>query len=378
MSDAVRLVADHPRGRVLLLSNSAWNLANFRRPVIEALVGAGHEVVAAGTADGSETLLTALGARFVPLPIDAGGTSPLADARLFANIVGLLRREGPDALLTFTVKPNIYGCLAARLLRLRAIPTVSGLGSAFIGGGRVAAIVERLFRAALASTPTVFFQNGDDRDLFVARGLVAPAKTRLVAGSGIDLDRFRPPPADPPLPFRFLFIGRMLKDKGLEELAEAARIMRTDGVEARIALLGGSGGTNPSAVPESVLARWDADDLFDRLGSTDDVRPHIAGAHCVILPSYREGLPRSLLEGAAMARPLVATDVPGCRDLVVDGETGLLCAARSGPDLARAMRAMIALGPERRAAMGAAGRALVERQFDQRLVAAAYLEALRR
>lgn len=366
------------RGPVLLVSNCAWNLAHFRRPIIEALVAAGEDVLAAAAPDGSEHGLVALGARFHPLPVDAGGTSVVADLKLLAAIRQLVRRERPRALLSFTVKPNVYGPIAARMAGVPAIATISGLGSSFLGGGPTSRIVERLYRFALSSADRVFFQNGEDRDLFVRRSLVRDGQCALVPGSGIDLAAFRPPEREPGMPLRFLFIGRMLRDKGLVELAEAALLNRAAGLDVRVGLLGGDGGDNPSAVPQGELARWEADGLVECLGRTEDVRPHIAAAHCVVLPSYREGLPRSLLEGAAMARPLIATDVTGCRDLVEDGVNGLLCAPRSASDLARAMRQMAELPIDRRAAMGRAGRRLVEQRFDQRIVADAYLQALAR
>ena len=361
------------RQTILFVSNTAWNLANFRRPLIEAFVARGDKVICAASPDAHERSLLVLGAEFEPLAVDAGGTSPIADGRLLLSLVAFIRRLRPDTVFSFTIKPNIYAAIAARRCGVRVIPTVSGLGSSFLGGGLTAAITNRLYRQALRPLDTVMFQNGDDRDLFVVRGLVDPSAPVLVRGSGIDLDRFRAPATPPPAPFRFLLIARLLRDKGLTEYAEAARRLRSENVDARLQLLGPDGGTNPSAVPMALVERWVADGTIDYLGSTDDVRPAIAGARCIVLPSYREGLPRSLLEGAAMSRPLIATDVPGCRDLVSDGINGLLCAPRSADDLARAMNAMLAASDRERAAMGAAGRKLVEEQYDQRLVADAYL-----
>lgn len=363
---------------ILLVSNRAWNLANFRRPIIESFLAEGYRVVCAGGRDGHEDALRDLGAEFVPLPVDAAGRSPLADARLLLALIALLRRDRPSALLTFTIKPNIYGLLAARACAIPAIPTISGLGSSFLGGGLTGAIAARLYRVALAHAKSVVFQNADDRDLFAGRGLVDREACRLVPGSGIDLGHFRPAPIETAGQVRFLLIGRLLRDKGLEEYVAAARLLRSQGARARFALLGPDGGNNPTAVPMTDVERWDADGTIDYLGASDDVRPHIAAAHCVVLPSYREGLPRSLLEGAAMARPLIATDVPGCRDVVDNGVNGLLCAPRSAADLARAMGEMLGLDDAARGAMGRAGRRMAEKLYDQRLVAAAYLEEVAR
>jgi glycosyltransferase involved in cell wall biosynthesis len=363
---------------ILLSSNSSWNLVNFRKPVIDALVGAGYRVIAAAPPDGHETKLEALGVLFCPLNMRASGTSPTEDARLLLDYIRLLRAQRPAMFFGFTAKPNIYGSLAARLLGIPVVATISGLGSAFLKGGPLGMLLLGLYRAALGGARAIMFQNPADRDLFIARRIARPEQARLVAGSGIDLDRFRPEPSRADDGFRFLLIARLLLDKGIAEFVDAARIVRRTHSDVRFQLLGGPGGDNPSAVPESELARWAAESMVEQLGVSDDVRSQIAAADCIVLPSYREGLPRSLLEGAAMARPLIATDVPGCRDVIEDGVTGLLCEVRSARSLADAMERMLAMTAGDRAAMGEAGRRKVEAEFDQRLVAKTYLEELAR
>ena len=236
-----------------------------------------------------------------------------------------------------------------------------------------------LYRWSLRKSARVFFQNPHDRALFVGRRLVRAGQVGLLPGSGIDLERFRPRSRPRPAsqPFRFLFVGRLLRDKGLVEYADAARLLRPRWPDVEFAILGFAGSDNRSAVPIAEVERWRAEGLVDYLGDIDDVRPFLAEADCVVLPSYREGLPRSLLEAAAMAIPLVATDVPGCRDLVTHGDNGLLCEVRSAASLAAAMEAMLKLDPSERQAMGQRGRARVERDFDQAIVVDAYLEAVR-
>lgn len=364
--------------KILLSSNSAWNLANFRKPIIEAFVAAGYEVVVAAPADGEIDRLGAMGARFRPIRMRGAGTSPVEDVRLLFDYFRMLRTERPAMFLGFTAKPNIYGSLAARWTGTPVAATISGLGSAFLKGGLLGGVLLTLYRLALGRARTVFFQNPADRDLFIARGIVRSGQVRLVAGSGIDLDRFAPVPAGGHGEFRFLLIARLLLDKGVAEFVEAARIVRGRHPHARFQLIGAPGDDNPSAVPKSELARWAAESIVEQLGVKDDIRPHIAAADCVVLPSYREGLPRSLLEGSAMARPLIASDVPGCRDVVDHGVSGLLCDVRSAESLAAAMERMLGMSPGERAAMGAAGRRKVETQFDQRLVAEAYLAEIER
>ncbi len=363
---------------VVIGANCAWNIVNFRGALIEGLRTAGWRVIALAPDDGSAAGLSALGAEFVPIRIDSSGTSVLRDAQLFADYWAVLRRLRPRAFLGFTVKPNIYGSLAARLLGVRTINNISGLGTAFMGPGPLNWLVSRLYRLALARSARVFFQNPDDLDLFVAKGLVRPGQAARIPGSGVDLERFRPSAAPRPdgRPFRFLFVGRLLRDKGLVEYAEAARRLRPRWPKVDFAVLGFAGSDNRSAVPIAEVERWQDEGIVTYLGDTADVRPFLADADCIVLPSYREGLPRSLLESAAMARPMIATDVPGCRDVVTDGENGFLCEARSAESLASAMEKMLRLDPAERADLGLRARERVEREFDQALVVRAYLEAL--
>jgi glycosyltransferase involved in cell wall biosynthesis len=311
------------------------------------------------------------------MEMDRSGMNPFADASLIVRYFRLLRDLRPSAYLSFTIKPNIYGALAAKLAGVPAIPNVSGLGTAFISGGLLASFVGALYRLAFAKCDVVFFQNPDDRDLFVARRIVSFERTRLLPGSGIDLDRFAPaaPLADgPPV---FLFVGRLLADKGVREFVEAAQLTRARHRDARFQILGGLDPDNRTAVGKDELDRWIANGVIEYLGPTDDVRPHIAAASAVVLPSYREGLPRSLLEGGAMAQPLIATDVPGCREIVKDGVTGLLCQVRSASSLAGAMARFAEMGVDQRQALGDAARAKVEAEYDERVVIDAYLEVLK-
>lgn len=357
----------------MVVANTAWNLAHFRRAVIERLVAEGFRVVAAAAPDGSEQQLAALGAEFRPLPLEATGRSPLADLKLLAALVRLLREVRPRAMLSFTVKPNIYGALAARLTGTPAISTVTGLGSSFLSGGALEKLVRSLYRLAFSNVRAVMFQNSADREHFVRSRLVAADRARVIGGSGIDLERFRPEPLPEGKRFTFLLVGRVLRDKGVVEYADAARILRDSGVEAVFRIVGDRRPDNPSVVPEREVERWIADDIIEHHPPVDDIRPQIAAADCLVLPSYREGLPRSLLEGMAMARPLVASDVPGCNEVVENGVNGLLCEPRSAASLAEAMRAMLGLNPAERQEMGRRGRMIAEARFDEKQVAAAYM-----
>ena len=324
--------------------------------------------------------LATLGCRFVALPMDNQGTNPWRDTFLLFRFWLLLRRERPAAFLGYTVKPNIYGSLAANFLGIPVVNNIAGLGAVFIRNGWLVRVVRVLYRAALKHSSKVFFQNEDDLRLFIAYGLVNPAITGLLPGSGINLQRFSPVDEVAQKPhkvFRFLLIARMLRDKGVGEYVEAARRLRQEGFDVECCLLGFLDVQNPAAISRAEMEAWVASGDVRYMGVSDDVRTEIAEADCVVLPSYREGTPRTLLEAAAMGMPIVTTDAVGCREAVDDGVNGFLCKVGNAADLARCMKKMLALDSAQRAAMGAAGRRKMEQQFDEKIVIERYLEALR-
>jgi glycosyltransferase involved in cell wall biosynthesis len=367
--------------KIVLSINAAWNIVNFRLGLIRGLQEAGHEVIAVAPADAASARLEALGIAFHPIAMDKKGLSPARDLALFWSYRRLLRRLRPDMFLGYTAKPNIYGSLAAQSLGMKVVNNVSGLGTAFIRGGWLLSVVSALYRIAFRRSATVFFQNPEDLDLFVGKGLVRQAQAGLLPGSGIDLVQFQPPPprsADTGEPFRFLLVGRVIRDKGVLEYVEAARRLRPRWPGVRFQLLGFLDAENRTAISRGEVEGWIAEGLIDYHGAADDVRPHLAAADCVVLPSYREGLPRTLLEAAAMARPLIGTDVPGCRHIVHDGVNGLTCAVRDPASLAAAMERMLEAGAGQRTAWGQAARAIAERDFAEDVVIRRYLDAIER
>jgi glycosyltransferase involved in cell wall biosynthesis len=364
------------RRHVLFIANTAWNLANFRRPIITALLSRGDMVTAIAGADGAEAQLLSMGCRFEPLMIDSKGTNPLKDAGLAFTLSRHLAALRPDIILCFTIKPVIYGSLAARWRGITVINTITGLGTAFIADTWITRIVQRLYRLVLPGPQPVVFQNGDDLALFRARRLIGGNPVTVVPGSGVDLSSFGFVPLPKQGPVTFLMIARLLGDKGVREYAEAARQVGRTHQNVRFQLLGPLGVANRTAIAQSELRDWVAEGTIDYRGETDDVRPFIAAAHCAVLPSYREGMPRVLLEAAAMGRPLIATDVTGCREVVVEGSNGFLCRVRDAGDLALKVEAFLALPPDVRRRMGEASRALAMRCFDARGVAATYLQLI--
>jgi glycosyltransferase involved in cell wall biosynthesis len=362
---------------ILISINAAWNIVNFRRGLVGALLGAGYRIVAVAPEDGYGGSVAAIGAEFHSLRMDRQGVSPARDLLLLLRYYRMLRRLGPDIFLGYTPKPNIWGSIAAHALGIRVINNVSGLGTAFIRPGALMRIVVALYKVAFHRSRTVFFQNEEDLALFLGRKIVRRGQARLLPGSGIDLEKFAAAdPAEEEGRFAFLLIARLLWDKGVGEYVEAARLVRAEAPGVQFRLLGFLDVANRTAVPRSDVESWVEEGLIDYLGESDDVRPHIAAAGCVVLPSYREGLPRTLLEGAAMARPLIATDVPGCRQVVDHESNGLLCTVRDARSLADAMLAMLRMSPEERKAMGAAGRRKVEMEYDEKIAIERYLEAI--
>ena len=367
-----------PGPTLLVSANSCWNIVNFRAGLIGALQGRGYRIVVAAPDDEYRLKVEKLGVEFVAVPINSPGISVVEDLQLLARYARVFRQLKPFAFLGFTAKPNIYGSLAARLAGVKVINNISGLGTVFIKRGPLTALVTQLYRFALRGSSAIFFHNRDDLELFVGKRIARRDRAQLLPGSGVDLERFKPRPAEAEAGglFRFLMVGRLLWDKGVAEYVEAARIVRRSHPDARFQMLGRLGADNRTAVPSAVVERWRAEGVIDYLGESDDVRTAMEQADCIVLPSYREGLPRALLEGSAMSKPLIATDVPGCRDVVEDGRTGYLCAERSADSLADAMLKMIGTSANERLRMGELGRRKIEQEYCETRVIDKYLEAL--
>ena len=367
------------RPKLVLAANDGWNIVNYRKGLIAALEAAGYDLCVIAP-DGPHTEeIRQMGAEFIPISMSPRGRSPLADLRLLKAYAKVLRDIRPAALLGFTAKPNIYGSIAARLVGVPAINNISGLGTVFARRSWLTALVSNLYRIALRQSAKVFFQNGDDRALFERMGLVQGGQSGLLPGSGVDLAHFAPVDRHPDGgPFTFLLAARLLWEKGVGEFVEAARRLRSEGLEARFQILGIVEPDSSAAVSRAQLQQWQDERVIAYLGSADDVRPAYASADCVVLPSYyREGVPRVLLEASAMGVPGITTDMPGCRDAVEDGTTGFLCEPRSVDSLKDTMTRMLDLSPDERLRMGAAAKAKMEREFNETLVHRAYLDALR-
>ena len=366
--------------KILISLNTAWNLLNFRAGLIGGLISSGYEVVAVAPKDEYVVKLKLLGCRFVHLEMDNQGTRPIRDLLLLWRFFRLLKSEKPDLCLFYTVKPNVYGSLASSFCGIPFINNVSGLGAVFIQGGWLRRFVSALYRLAFRNSNRVFFQNRDDLGLFLENKLVKVVLTDVLPGSGINLHRFTPAydtdRESLNFPFRFLLIARMLKDKGVVEFVNAAQLLKKSGVKAEFCLFGFLDVQNPAAISSEQMKEWSDQGFVKYLGVSDDVREHIASADCIVLPSYREGTPRTLLEAAAMGKPIITTNVVGCKEVVEHGVNGFLCEVKNAQDLALKMKEMLLLSDDQKRLMGEKGRLKMEKEFDETIVIQKYLHAI--
>lgn len=348
--------------------------ANFRAGLIKALVAEGHSVTVLAPLDSYSKRLTAMGCEVIPIAINRNGANPLSEARALVSIYSKLKRIRPDIVFSYTIKNNIYAGLACRALGISFAPNVTGLGPAFSERGALNSLVRNLYRVAFRRAHTVFFQNMDDRDVFLDANLVAAERAQLLPGSGVDLTKF----ALEPMPkedngIRFVLMARMLKDKGIGLFVEAAEIIKAKHPSARFQLLGPIDPDSRTAITKAEIDDWVSQGVVEYLGGKADVRPTLRQAHCIVLPTYyNEGTPRSLLEAGAMGRPLISTDMPGCRDTVMQGINGFIVKPRDTDDLAMALQSFLALSERERQAMGRASRDLIEKKYDEQFVVAAY------
>lgn len=364
--------------KLLLVVNVDWFFLSHRLAIASEALRQGYEVHIATTITDRLEVMRAQGLIVHPVPIARSGTRLLDEWRSFWRLLQVFRAVRPDVAHLVTVKPIIFGGLAARLTRVPAVvAAVSGLGFLFLARGWRAAVRRRLvlvlYRIALGhNNLQVIFQNQEDRAL-IQRGTALPdSKCTVIPGSGVDLVRFSAQPM-PPDPVVVAMAARLLVDKGVREYVQAARQLRAEGVQARFWLVGAPDPGNRASVSERELEDWRAQQVVEMLGHCADMARVFSASHVVTLPSYREGFPKVLAEAAACGRPVVTTDVPGCRDAIASGETGLLVPARDATALAAALRRLIQ-DAALRASMGRAGRALAERRFGIDAVVQAHMQ----
>ncbi len=362
-------------GRCLLfvVNNPAFFMSH-RVPVALAAQKAGYDVHVATMEGPAVADIQALGMTHHPIPMTRSGKHPLQELGTLLALVRLFRRLRPDVVHLVTIKPVLYGGIAARIARVPGmVAAISGLGFVFLSNslkrGRVRAVVARLYRIALGNPNSGFiFHTPNDRDLLKSLGAVREDQVVIIRGAGVDLDAYRPMPEPPAPPVVVTMVARLLRDKGVQEFVQAAKLLRERGVPVTMQLVGGLDPGNPASATQADVDAWQQDGCVQALGERSDVATLYAAAHIAVLPSYREGLPKSLIEAAACGRAVVTTDVPGCRDAIERNVTGLLVPVRDAAALADAI-ARLTGDATLRQAMGTAGRVLAEREFDINQVA---------
>jgi len=387
-----------------VVANTAFNLYNFRLELIKALMAEGHHVIAIAPKDNYVELLKENNIEFIEIKnLARKGTNPYNDMKLVNEFRKVYKQHKLDVVLQYTIKPNIYGTFAAKLSNIKTICTVTGLGYTFLNESLASKVAHRLYRLAFSYADKVLFQNTDDVETFVTNKLVDRNKTLIVPGSGIDTERFSPDfcaekkeeerhcerseaistnNEDGFVPrhhiVKFLMIGRLLKDKGVYEYVEAAKKILAKNKNVEFHLLGEIDNQNPSAIKTKELEDWMIEGTIIYHEHTKDTRPFICKADCVVLPSYREGMPRVILEGMAMAKPCITTDAPGCKDSVIDGESGFICKTADASSLQEKMEYFLSLPETYKKQVSISARKRAEYIFSKNNINSIYLELLRK
>jgi glycosyltransferase involved in cell wall biosynthesis len=365
---------------IILASNTSWSIFNFRSGVILLLQEQGFEVAVYAPRDEYTGRLESMGVKFFEATVDSKGKNVLFDLMYAFKFYNFLTVQKPVLTINYTIKSVIYGSIAARLANIPTINVVTGMGYVFNSQNWLTTLVRGLYKVALKSADKVFFLNREDRDYFLKKGLVNRNICVLLPGEGVDVEKFTPV-RDVSLETKsisFILMARMLWEKGVGEFVEVAKRIKTKFPNSRFALLGFVDVENPGAIGLNEVKRWENLGIIEYLGCTSDVRGVLRDFDCVVLPSfYSEGLPRSLLEASAMGIPIITTDSVGCRDVVQDGVTGMLCEPKDVNSLENAIERMCALSAQQRLRMGLAGRSKVLVQFDEKIVLNIYEESIR-
>ncbi|MBP2639389.1 MAG: glycosyltransferase, Cap1E-like family [Firmicutes bacterium] len=366
--------------KIMIIAGYGKSLIGFRGDMIQEMVRQGHEVIGMAPEEGFEPAMQKLGAKYQRIPLARHGMNPLQDLRTLGFLVKKMREIKPDVVITYAAKPIIYGNLAARLAKVENTYTmITGIAYAFIGENwkqkLIALFLTHSYQNVMKYNKGLIFQNKDDLKLFQNLKIVRNGqKTTIVNGSGVDIDKYVSA-VDPPQPLSFLLIGRLVWAKGIGEFVEAARLLKKRYPQVRFRILGPLDEGNHNAITQEYIRKWQEEQLIEYLGKTEDVRPYLEAASVCVLPSYREGTPRSVLEAMSMGRPVITTDAPGCRETVNDGVNGYLVPVRDINKLAAAMEKFI-LDPDLISVMGKKSRQMAVDKYDVHKVTHSILQAM--
>lgn len=362
---------------IAIVLNTSWNVYNFRLGLIKALQQQNYQVTVIAPRDEYTDKLIAQGCRFEELTMDSRGANVIKDLGLIFELVKIYKRVKPDVVLHYTIKPNIYGTVAAKILNIPAVNNVCGLGTVFLKKNLVSKVASWMYKISFKFPKKVFFQNNYDKRLFVKNGLVKEDISDILPGSGIDLNKFSSKEFKRNKKFTFLLISRLIHDKGIVEYIKAIELLKSEGFDAKFQLLGAKDPGHKRGIKSEIIDSWIKNNTVEYLGTTEDVRDFIENADCIVLPSYREGTPKTLLEAASISKPIVTTDVPGCKDVVIDNFNGLLCKVRDPYDLAIKMKQLASYDDKTLAQFGINGRKKVESEYDENIVINKYIDTIR-
>lgn len=349
--------------RVMILANFDLGLYQFRKELIQELLKDNEVIISLPYGELVEPLKK-MGCKFIDTPVDRRGINPITDIKLFQNYRRLLKKEKPDIVITYTIKPNVYGGLACRMAKIPYAVNITGLGTAFQGNGMLRKIVTQMYKAGCKKAKVVFFENVENRKIFIDEKIVMEEKACLLNGAGVNLEQFHvlEYPTDNSVT-RFLFIGRVMQEKGINELFSAMQKLVADGCRCSLDVLGGY-----EEDYKGIIEKYESEGWLHYRGYQKDVRPYIEKCHCFVLPSWHEGMANTNLECAASGRPVITSNVHGCLEAVEDGVSGYLCEKQNAEDLYQVMKKFTVLSNEDRKAMGLAGREHMEECFDKKAV----------
>ncbi|MEP5614240.1 MAG: glycosyltransferase family 4 protein [Cyclobacteriaceae bacterium] len=362
--------------KIAFVTNTCWNVFNFREGLVKYFLNRGDEVISLAPSDAYTKKIEEWGVRHIETPLDPTGKNPIKDLGYLKVIRSIFKSEVPNIALCFTIKPNIYASIAGKLTGVPTICNVSGLGTVFLVSGWLGKFAINLYKFAFAYSTFIFFQNTDDKELFLTRVKLKRSKVGLLPGSGIDLKHFEYTEPLILTPTTALMIGRVIEEKGVRDFVEAARILKTADVDVEFTLVGKIDEEHTRSISKLEVEGWVATGLIKYLPHYDGIQDLIAKHELVVLPSYREGTPRTLLEGAALGKPLLASNVPGCKEVILDGVNGFLFEVKNPKSLADKVKLYLALSDQEKTQLGVNSRKLVEDKFDENYIITAYKETI--
>ena len=359
--------------KIVMVCNTSWGMVKFRQGLISKLLSDGFHLTILAPKDSLSRELETMGCEFVPIQMDNKGTSLGRDLKMMRELYRHYCRIAPNLIIHYTIKPNIYGTIAAKMAGIPSIAVITGLGYTFINHNIASYAAKRLYRLSLRFADRVCFINEDDKNTFLRENLVAKEKIEMLPGEGVNTEKFAPVAVKrEDNRFVFVLIARLLWDKGVGEYVEAARVLKKRYQNVEFDLVGFLDAKNPQAIDEAEVENWVEEGIVNYRGPVQDVRPVIAASDCVVLPSYREGISMVLMESASMQKPIIATNVPGCRDIVSHTETGFLVPLKDAKALARAMEKILHMSDAERIEMGHCAREHILREFDEKIVIRRY------